>query len=182
MSLSFNGNAEFNGRFPLVDQWGRFPGVPNLGKPLYREKTIYIKTHKTAINQPVDHTGETHILSKVSCFLLKSFHFCTLQMIGFFPIQILIFRMLRNNADVCRCSYFELGLPVVSSISYQYVIIFVPSKTKIKIVAWLKLGTSVSNTHIPHPQTSGAFQSHRVGGTLPINQSINNLYLYTISI
>ena len=27
-------------------------------KPLYREKTVYIKTHKTAINRPVDHTGE----------------------------------------------------------------------------------------------------------------------------
>ena len=28
-------------------------------KGLYREKTVYIKTHKTAINRPVDHTGET---------------------------------------------------------------------------------------------------------------------------
>ena len=28
-------------------------------KPLYREKTVYIKTHKLAINRPVDHTGET---------------------------------------------------------------------------------------------------------------------------
>ena len=27
--------------------------------PLYIEKTIYAKTHKTAINRPVDHTGET---------------------------------------------------------------------------------------------------------------------------
>ena len=27
-------------------------------KPLYRQKTVYIKTHKTAINRPVDHTGE----------------------------------------------------------------------------------------------------------------------------
>ena len=27
--------------------------------PLYRGKTVYIKTHGTAINQPVDHTGET---------------------------------------------------------------------------------------------------------------------------
>ena len=26
---------------------------------LYREKTVYIKTHKTATNRPVDHTGET---------------------------------------------------------------------------------------------------------------------------
>ena len=25
----------------------------------YREETVYIKTHKTAINRPVDHTGET---------------------------------------------------------------------------------------------------------------------------
>ena len=30
-----------------------------VGKPLYREKTVYIKTHKTAINRPVDYTGET---------------------------------------------------------------------------------------------------------------------------
>ena len=37
----------------------RFTGVPNLGKPLYREKLVYIKTHKMAINRPVDHTGET---------------------------------------------------------------------------------------------------------------------------
>ena len=26
---------------------------------LYREKAVYIKTHKTAISRPVDHTGET---------------------------------------------------------------------------------------------------------------------------
>ena len=38
-------------------------------------------------------------------------------MIGFFPIQILILRMLCNNADACRCSYFELGLPVVTRFS-----------------------------------------------------------------
>ena len=25
----------------------------------YREKTVYIKTHKTATNRPVDNTGET---------------------------------------------------------------------------------------------------------------------------
>ena len=46
-------------------------------------------------------------------FLLKSFHFRRLQKpIGFFPIQILIFWTLQNNADARRCSYFELGLPV----------------------------------------------------------------------
>ena len=33
-------------------------------------------------------------------------------LLGFFPIQILIFRMSRNSADVRRCSYFELGLPM----------------------------------------------------------------------
>ena len=47
------------GRFPSVDLSGRFAGVPNLGKPLYREKTVHIKTHKTALNRPMDHTGET---------------------------------------------------------------------------------------------------------------------------
>ena len=26
--------------------------------PFHREKTVNIKTHKTAINRPVDHTGE----------------------------------------------------------------------------------------------------------------------------
>ena len=36
--------------------YGRFTG---LYKGLYREKTVYIKTHKTAIIRPVDHTGET---------------------------------------------------------------------------------------------------------------------------
>ena len=30
-------------RFPSVDQSSRFAGVPSLGKPLYREKTVYIK-------------------------------------------------------------------------------------------------------------------------------------------
>ena len=27
--------------------------------PLYREKTVYIKTHKTVIHRRVDHKGET---------------------------------------------------------------------------------------------------------------------------
>ena len=47
------------GRFPSADPSDPFAGVPNLGKPLYMEKTVYIKTHKTDINRPVDHTGET---------------------------------------------------------------------------------------------------------------------------
>ena len=41
---------------PRADLW---PFYGFLCKPLYREKTVYIKTHKTAINRPVDHTGET---------------------------------------------------------------------------------------------------------------------------
>ena len=47
------------GRFPSVDPSGRFAGVLNLRKPLHREKTVYSTTHKTAINRPMDHTGET---------------------------------------------------------------------------------------------------------------------------
>ena len=42
----------------------------------------------------------------------------------FFPIQILIFWMLRNNADACRCSYFELGLPVVIIVQFSFVGLF----------------------------------------------------------
>ena len=41
-------------RFPSVDPSDRFAGVPNLGKTLYREKTVYSTTHKTAINRPMD--------------------------------------------------------------------------------------------------------------------------------
>ena len=69
------------GRFPSVDQSSRFAGVPNLGKPLYREKTVDIKTHKTAIIRARGpHRRDiTDILSKVSCCLLKSFHFRRLQ-------------------------------------------------------------------------------------------------------
>ena len=47
------------GRFLLVNLSGRFAGVPNLGKPLYRKKTVSLKTHKTAINRSVDYTEET---------------------------------------------------------------------------------------------------------------------------
>ena len=47
------------GRFPLVDPSSRYAGVRNLGETLYREKTVYSTTHKTAINRPMGHTGET---------------------------------------------------------------------------------------------------------------------------
>ena len=42
------------GSFPLVDQ-----RAASLECPTFREKTVYIKAHKTAINRPVDYTGET---------------------------------------------------------------------------------------------------------------------------
>ena len=57
MGFYVNGCSKY-GRFPSVDQSSRFAGVPNLGKPLYREKTVYINIHKTATNRPMDHTGE----------------------------------------------------------------------------------------------------------------------------
>ena len=53
------------GRFPSVDQLGRFAGVPSLGKPLYREKTFYIKAingHKSA--RGPHGRDVTHILNK----------------------------------------------------------------------------------------------------------------------
>ena len=51
---------------------------------------------------------------RISCFLLKSFHFRRLRKLQvFFSMQILIFRMLCNNVDVRQCLYFELGRPVV---------------------------------------------------------------------
>ena len=34
---------------------------------------------------------------------MKGFH------VNFFPIQIFIFRMLRNGVDAWRCSYFDLA-------------------------------------------------------------------------
>ena len=45
----------------------------------------------------------------------------------FFPIQILIFRMLRNMADVRRYSYFEHGLPVLT---VAYVLLEVKVKAR----------------------------------------------------
>ena len=55
----------------------------------------------------------THILSKVSCFLLKSFHFRRLQKLGFFPIQIFIFWMLCNNAPMLANAH-------ISSLGYLW--------------------------------------------------------------
>ena len=75
---------------------------------MYREKTVYITTHKSA--RGPRRRDVTHILSKVSCFSLKSFIFVGYRNDRFFPdinpYISAIFRMLRNNV--------ELGLPVVT--------------------------------------------------------------------
>ena len=41
---------------PWADLW---PFYGLYCKPLYREKTVYSTTHKTVINRPMDHPGET---------------------------------------------------------------------------------------------------------------------------
>ena len=58
------------------------------GKPLYTEKTVYIKTHKTAINPPVDHTGET---------------------IGFFPYKSLYFECYATMPMLANAHISSLG-------------------------------------------------------------------------
>ena len=45
--------------FSFVGSVGPLHWSPNLAKPLYREKTVYITPHKTAINRSMSHTGET---------------------------------------------------------------------------------------------------------------------------
>ena len=44
-----------------IKNWRASTSLRNIkkGLPLYREKTVYIKAPKTAINRPVDHTGDT---------------------------------------------------------------------------------------------------------------------------
>ena len=89
--------------------------------PIYgrfmREKTHTIQTIKKGLKSAHGPRRRdlTHILCKVSCFFLS---WNPLIFVGygndrFFPIRILIFRILRNNADVRQCFYFELGLPVL---------------------------------------------------------------------
>ena len=70
--------------------------------------------HKSA--RGLHRSDVTHILSKVSgFFFIETLSFSqVIETIVFFPVQIFVFRMLRNNADVRRCSYFEIGLPVVA--------------------------------------------------------------------
>ena len=60
-NLETTGTVGVNLRpFSLGGSVGRFVGVPVLGKASYqREEPVYSKTPKTAINRPMDHTGET---------------------------------------------------------------------------------------------------------------------------
>ena len=77
---------------------------------MYRGKTVYSTTHKLAHGP--HRRDVTHIYK---LFFIEILSFSKVNRNDrFFPIQIPIFQMLHNNADTCRCSYFELGLPVVS--------------------------------------------------------------------
>ena len=75
------------------------------------EKTVYIKTHKTAISRPVDHL--THILSKVSCFYWNPFISVGYRNDRFFSHTNLY---ISKVTQLCRLSpmlRFRAGLPVV---------------------------------------------------------------------
>ena len=61
---------------------------PSTGSPIKDAE----RESKPFTLQPIKRPDVTHILSKVSCFLLKFFHFRRLQKRYFFPIQILTFR------------------------------------------------------------------------------------------
>ena len=88
-----------------ADLSDRFAGVPNVGKPLYRETTVYSTTHKTIINRPMDQ-GKLF-------FYWNPFIF-----VGYGNDRFLFHTNpdISNVMQQCRCSrclYFELGLPVV---------------------------------------------------------------------
>ena len=69
-----------SGVLPTDPLFSRKKGRIYKGKALYIEKTVYPETHKTAIYGPwTTQEGRNTHLSKVSCFLLKSFHFRRLQ-------------------------------------------------------------------------------------------------------
>ena len=77
---------------------------------MYRGKTVYSTTHKWAHGP--HRRDVTHIYK---LFFIEILPFSKVNRNDrFFPIPIPIFQMLHNNADACRCSYFELGSPVVS--------------------------------------------------------------------
>ena len=82
---------------------------------LCKRFSLYIKTHKSACGP---HGRDvTHILSKVSCFLLKSFLFVGYRNDRFFSHTN---PYILNVTQQCRCSYFELGLPVPDHYQINY--------------------------------------------------------------
>ena len=61
----------------------------------------------------------------------------------FFAIHILIFRMLRNMADVRRYSYFELGLPVLT-------VAYVLLEVKVKARPSCSVAVILAGIHVYH--------------------------------
>ena len=79
--------------------------------PLFGQKKSTEKNGHKSTSGP-HRKDVTHILRKVSRFLkLKSFHIRKLQKRQVFPHTN---PYISNVTQQCRCSYFELGLPVVS--------------------------------------------------------------------
>ena len=94
-SIQNNGNAEFRPRFSRWLQPGKFAEIGNLWFAL-GAKGSWSKVTNGKDNYRVLPRRNLETIGAVVS-----------------PIQILIFWMLRNNADARWCSYFELGLPVV---------------------------------------------------------------------
>ena len=101
---------------PRVDMWrfmgfwvnGRLIGSWRFSPTLQREKTVYPKTHKTAIYRPVDYTGGTqHTFKKGKEFFGEIVSFLKVtETIGVFPIQILIFWMtMFADAHISSLAY-----------------------------------------------------------------------------
>ena len=55
--------------FSLGGSVGQLRESPNLGEPLYGEKTVYSTTHKLAHGP--HRRDVTHILCKISCFFIE---------------------------------------------------------------------------------------------------------------
>ena len=75
------------------------------------EKTVCIKTHKTAISRPVDHV--THILSKVSCFYWNPLIFVGYRNDKFFSHTNLYISKVTQQCRLSPMLIFRAGLPVV---------------------------------------------------------------------
>ena len=94
-SIQNNGNAEFRPRLSRWLQSGKFAEIGNLWFAL-GVRASWSKVMNGKDNYRVLPRRNLEAIGAVVS-----------------PIQILIFWMLRSNADARRCSYFELGLPVV---------------------------------------------------------------------